>query len=365
MNVKQKLKEGSHVMNRVLGFSLVFALCILAAKSADSEEAMKWKTTGFKQANTMGGGEAVIPKSGKFRVFVLMGQSNMHGLAPATELTAPYTEKHDRIRIWANGRWEYFVPNNVKGGAKNFRNRFGPGVSLAHQLAEIWPDDTIGIIKISAGGTGVRAFEKNWTFERAQRTFDGKKGSFYTDLMNAVAEAKKISEPEFSGFVWKQGGADGTKKDLAYEYFDTFSQLVSDMRADLGAPELPVFVLSRRNEDELHEIVSSYLSEQDVLEAKKSADNPPANKHQLLSILLTHLENNPSPEFRNRLGRRPHFLTVVLSHNRVGREIPNATTVHHGTLPVMDDGIHINAEGMITLGKITASAIDEFYSAQE
>ena len=173
------------------------------------QEAEKWKTAGFQQANTMGGGEAAIPKSGKFRVFVLMGQSNMTGAAWAAKLTAPYNEKHDRIRIWANGRWEYFVPSV----------RFGPGVSMAHQLAERWPDDTIGIIKVASGGTGIRAFEKNWSFERAERTFDGKKGSLYKDLMHAVAEAKRISQPEFCGFVWKQGGADGKKKDLADEYF--------------------------------------------------------------------------------------------------------------------------------------------------
>ena len=168
-------------------------------------DADKWKTVGFRQGNTMGGGEAAISNGGKLRVFILMGQSNMHGLARAAELESPYTEKHDRIRIWANGRWEYFVP----------RNRFGPGVSMAHELADLWPNDTIGIIKVSDGGTGVRAFEKNWTKERAARTFDGNKGSMYKDLMNAVASAKKISQPEFNGFVWKQGAADGTKKDLA------------------------------------------------------------------------------------------------------------------------------------------------------
>jgi len=82
-----------------------------------------------------------------------MGQSNMHGLARAAELKSPYREKHDRIRIWANGQWEYFVP----------RNRLGPGVSMAHELADLWPKDTIGIIKISDGGTGVRAFERKWS----------------------------------------------------------------------------------------------------------------------------------------------------------------------------------------------------------
>jgi hypothetical protein len=142
---------------------------------------------------------------------------------------------------------------------------------MAHQLADYWPNDTIGIIKISDGGVGVRAFEKNWSFERAERTFDGKKGSFYKDLMNAVAEANRISEPEFSGFVWKQGGADGTRKDLAYEYFDTFKQLVSDMRSDLGAPDLPVILPLRWNEEELLEVVLSLMNDEEVLEAKKSA----------------------------------------------------------------------------------------------
>ena len=83
-------------------------------KSADSAPASngkpqantiadKWNTVGLQQANTMGGGEAAIPNGGKFRVFVLMGQSNMQGAGRANELKSPYTEKHNRIRIWANG----------------------------------------------------------------------------------------------------------------------------------------------------------------------------------------------------------------------------------------------------------------------
>ena len=58
-------------MKRLLGISLVFAfaLCAFGVVSANAdEEAIKWKTTGFKQANSMGGGEAEISKSGKFRV---------------------------------------------------------------------------------------------------------------------------------------------------------------------------------------------------------------------------------------------------------------------------------------------------------
>ena len=282
------------------------------APSPASPTTDKWNTTGFKQANTMGGGKAVISKNGKFRVFVLMGQSNMVGTARATELESPHNRKHERIRIWANGRWEYLVP----------RNRFGPGVSMAHQLAELWPDDTIGIIKVASGGTGIRGFEKNWTFERANLTFDGKKGSLYKDLMNAVAAAKKVSKPEFCGFVWKQGAADGTKKDLAEAYYETFRQLVADLRTDLSTPDLPVFVLT-------------YLTDKELLKIEQPG------------------------------GKRRYIKQVLLAHNKAGRDIAGVTTVHHGRLPVGKDGVHYNAEGQIKLGKMTADAIEKFYKAKD
>jgi len=319
----------------------------------EEAEAMKWKTTGFKQSNTMGGGEATIPKSGKFRVFVLMGQSNMQGTGRAKELKAPYNEKHDRIRIWANGRWEYFVPSQ----------RFGPCVSFAHQLADFWPDDTIGIIKVAIGGTGIRGFEKNWSFERAERTFDGKKGPLYRDLMNAVAEARAISQPEFCGFVWKQGAADGTRKDLANEYYDTFKQLISDLRADLGVSDLPVFVPSYMNDEELLKAVLSNMSDEDLLKAKKSASKRPLNDEDLLKVVLSYM--NDLPRAKKPPSKRPYIATVIMAQNRAGRDIPNVTTVYPGKLPSGEDGTHYSSEGYITLGKIAASAVEEFYKAEE
>jgi hypothetical protein len=320
----------------------------------EEEEAKKWKTTGFKQANTMGGGEAAISKSGKFRVFVLMGQSNMQGAGRAKELKAPYNEKHDRIRIWANGRWEYFVPSV----------RFGPGVSMAHQLAELWPDDTIGIIKVAVGGTGICGFEKNWSFERAELTWDGKKGPLYKDLINAVAQAKRISTPEFCGFVWKQGAADGTRKELATGYYERFKQLISDVRTDLGVPDLPTFVPVYMSDEELLKAVLSRMSDEDVLEAKNSASKPPENDGDLLKILLSYINDKDLSEAKKLGGRRPYIATVIMAQNRAGRDIPNVTTLYPGKLPVGDDGTHYSSEGYIKLGKITASAVEEFYKSK-
>ncbi len=78
------------------------------------------------------------------------------------------------------------------------------------------------------------------------------------------------------------------------------------------------------------------MNDEDAVEAKTRVNEPPENDEELVSVLVSHLEDNPSPKARKRLNRRPHFLAVVLAQNRAGRAIPNVTTVRHETLPVMD-----------------------------
>ena len=331
---------------------------LLSAQASNGNpqaDAVKWKTAGFAQVNTMGGGEAEISKSGKFRVFVLMGQSGMAGAARASKLAPPLNEKHDRIRVWANGRWEFMVP----------RVRFGPGVAMAHRLAEFWPNDTIGIIKVASGGTGIRGFEKNWTYDRAQRTWDGKKGSLYQDLMRAVDEARRISNPEFSGLVWRQGKADGTQRDLAEEYYDTFKLLVSDLRTDLGAPDLPVFILAHMNDKDLLKAFLSRMNDEDLAKAKKSAGGRPVKDLDLLQVVLSYLYDKDLPKARKLARKSPYIGTVIMAHNRAGREIPKVATLYPGKLPISEDGVHTNAEGQFILGKVTATAVEEFYKAKE
>ncbi len=314
----------------------------------------RWKTAGFTQANSMGRGAAAIPASGKFRVFVLMGQSNMHGTARARELKPPYTEKHERIRIWAHGTWEYFVPTQ----------RFGPGVSFARQLAEFWPADTIGIIKIAIGGTGIRAFEKDWSRQRASLTFDAAKGSLYKDLMNAVTEARRISKPEFCGFVWKQGGADGTKKVLASEYFETFERLIADMRSDLEVPGLPVFVPSYTDDNGLIKAFTTKLSDEDRAAMNEARVEGATGENQEVQMLLKFLNDASPAKLQQLSGKRPYIAEVIAAQNRAGREIPDVITLFPGQLPKGADGIHYTAEGYITLGKITATAVQDYYRAK-
>ena len=55
-----------------------------------------------------------------------------------------------------------------------------------------------------------------------------------------------------------------------------------------------------------------------------------------------------------------------MSENRAGRELPKVTTIYPGDLPRIGGGNnHINTEGQIMLGKITASAVEDFYEVKK
>ncbi len=263
---------------------------------------------GLKQANSMGGGEASILTPGRFRVFLFMGQSNMTGHGRAGKLTPPLNEPHPRIRIWAKGQWQYLVP----------KRNFGPEVSFTHDLIKDLPGETIGIIKVAVAGTGMNAWKPDWEWSAASKTGDALKGSLYRDMIEAVAEAREVSDFQLGGFVWKQGGRDAKKTELAETYRERFIELVGHVRSDLGAPDLPVFVLT-------------YFDEAGIF------------RHREL------LEN-----------MRPKALPLYLSKARVSQDIANAFPVFHGLLPTRIDQVHFDTEGQLQLGQLTAGAVRDY-----
>ncbi|MDF1756150.1 MAG: sialate O-acetylesterase [Verrucomicrobiales bacterium] len=268
---------------------------------------------GLKEANSMGGGEASIIPTTPLRVFLLMGQSNMVGHGRSSKLTEPYNQAHPRIRIWSRGKWQYMVP----------KRNFGPEVTFAHEMANHFPNDTIGIIKVAVGGTGMNAWKPDWEWSEASKTGDALKGSLYRDMINAVSEAYRISNFEISGFIWKQGGRDGKKIELAESYQERFIEFVNHMRNDLGVPELPVFVLT-------------YFNEAGLEEHRKILDKV-----------------------------RPNAYPLYLSKARVADYLDNAFPVYHGRLPTVIDQVHFNTEGQLMLGKMTAQAVSQYYRTFE
>jgi hypothetical protein len=268
---------------------------------------------GLKPANSEGGGAAMVPPKTNFRVFLFMGQSNMVGHGRAGKLDPPYSEPHSRIRIWAKGEWQYLVP----------KKNFGPEVSFAHEMANVFPNDTIGIIKVAVGGTGMNSWKPDWEWSAASKTGDALKGSLYRDMINAVAAAHQVSEFQLSGFIWKQGGRDAKKSELSETYQERFVELVEYMRADLAVPELPVFVLT-------------YFDEKGIMENRKILEKV-----------------------------RPNALPLYLSKARVSEYLPNAYPIFHGKLPTVLDQVHFNSDGQILLGQMTAREVTRYYFTRE
>ena len=260
---------------------------------------------GLRQADSLGGGAAPVPKDKKLRVFIFMGQSNMTGHGRSSDLKPPYNQKDDRIRIWAHHRWEYLVPH---------RN-FGPETSFAHEMANANPDEVTGIIKVAVGATALAAWQPEYNRKLAAASGDAMKGSLYQDLLDALSAARKRSDFEIDGFVWKQGGKDSRNAYLAATYRDRFIHLVQRMRADLGDSGMPVFVLT-------------YFDQKGIENHRKQ---------------ITRIRANALPIFT--------FQANVSTY------LPNAYPVFHGRLPTLVDGVHFNSQSLLKLGKMTADAV--------
>lgn len=265
----------------------------------------------------LAGGEATPPTDGSFRVFLLAGQSNMVGQGRASELTgekvSQYLKPNPRVLIWANDRWQYLVPSG----------RFGPEIGLAHELAERWPDQTIGIIKVAIGGTGICAFESQWSRKRADRSHDGNKGPLYIEMIESIRDARKVSKFELAGFVWKQGGNDMKNAELGREYLDNLTKLITDLRRDTGDKNLPAFICTPATLEKLKQ----YLSE-------------------------------PKPKYI--LKAYPAMADVLIAQSSIEGLVPHTFGVYYGRLPVHQNG-HINTEGQLTLGRMIADKVETYY----
>lgn len=163
----------------------------------------------------------------------------------------------------------------------------------------------------------------------------------------------------------KQGAADGTKKVLANDYYGTFKQLISDLRSDLHTPNLPIFVPSYMNDDNLLKAAMAKMSDEDLSRVKNPDGKTVVKKDDLLKAVLNYLNELSLSKLRNMSGKRPYMVEVIASQNRAGREILNVATIYPGQLPKGADETHYSSEGYVTLGKFTASAVEAFYKAEK
>lgn len=257
------------------------------------------------------------PAPGKvIRVFILTGQSNMVGRGESRELPKETRRGNDRVLMFEDSRWQPLRPVSLN---------FGPEISFGATIAEAWPDETIGIIKLAIDGTGVLAWHPQWSFIQAERTHDGHKGSLHEEIVKVVQAATEAQPIELEGIIWVQGGTDMGDADLGKEYLENLSDVVTGFRKAFVKPELPFVLGSWRS-------------------------NLPDD--------LTSVRGDFKP-------KRPGAYDVMQAQYTIQHVLPGVRMVPLRGLTLHPDGVHYDTLGQLRLGRLLAGGFLELSNIKD
>jgi Carbohydrate esterase, sialic acid-specific acetylesterase len=167
-----------------------------------------------------------LPLKEKFHLYLLIGQSNMAGrgaMDEAAKEAHPRVLKFTKDNTWAPATDPLHFDKPIAG--------VGLGSSFGREMAEKNPDASIGLIPCAVGGTPLSRWVKG--------------GDLYAQARERAQAALK--DGTLKGILWHQGEADSGTQQLAASYGERLAQMVKDLRADLGAGEVP-FVAGKLGE---------------------------------------------------------------------------------------------------------------------
>ena len=167
------------------------------------------------------------------KVFLLGGQSNMVGIAPASELKPPYDKPPANVTVWSprEQKWVPLSPEVV-----NSRGLFGPEISFGHAIAAALPGEDVRLVKYAASGT---ALYNDWA------PTDGKQYQrFMVTVKPALANLEAAgTKYEVAGMMWLQGESDAAER-KGDTYEANLTAFIAHMREQFAAPEMP-FIIAR------------------------------------------------------------------------------------------------------------------------
>jgi len=163
-----------------------------------------------------------LPVKEKLQLYLLMGQSNMAGRG---QIGPEDKTPHPRVLMFTlQNKWVPAVEPITQD--KPGMLGVGPGLAFGKAMATNDPGVTIGLVPCAFGGTPLKRWERG--------------GDLYS---NAVHRAKlAMREGMLKGIIWHQGESDSDAATDANTYGDRLGKMIQDIRADLGAPDLPFVV---------------------------------------------------------------------------------------------------------------------------
>lgn len=162
-----------------------------------------------------------LPNKQDFKIFLLIGQSNMAGRGKPLE--EQDKTAHPRVLLFnQEGSWVpavdplHFDKPPVVG--------VGLGLTFAKTIADA-QEMTIGLVPAAVGGTEINVWAKG------ARQYVGAVGRAKAALKNGT----------LAGILWHQGESDSDAAKAAL-YQTKLDQLIQDLRTDLESPDVPFIV---------------------------------------------------------------------------------------------------------------------------
>lgn len=170
-------------------------------------------------------GEVTLPEKSKFKLVLLIGQSNMAGRG--------FVEKTDKVphprvvMLDKNGKW---VPAVDPVHFDKRSAGVGLGRTFANMLADDNKDCVVGLIPAACGGSSLIHWKPGVYFKQT-------KSHPYDDAVNRAKKA--MQQGTLTAILFHQGEADGKR---AKEYHRYLSQLIDSLRSELGARNVPFII---------------------------------------------------------------------------------------------------------------------------
>ena len=160
------------------------------------------------------------PEKAKFKVFLLVGQSNMAGRG---KVEAQDQKPHPRV--WKLDKQDRWVPATDPLHFDKPIAGVGLGTTFGKTIADQHPGDVIGLVPCAVGGTSINQWASN------------KEKGLYAEAIRRAKVALK--DGTLAGILWHQGESDMKSPE---GYAEKAKKLFADFRRDLAAPETPVVV---------------------------------------------------------------------------------------------------------------------------
>jgi hypothetical protein len=163
---------------------------------------------------------------GKFHLYLLIGQSNMAGrgvVEEADKKPHPQVNMFNKENTWVQAVDPLHFDKPIAG--------VGLGSSFGRAMADADPEIVIGLIPCAVGGTPLARWQKG-------------KDLYEQALVRAKLAMK---EGTLKGILWHQGEGDSKREEDAKSYGERLAKMVTDLRDDLGAGDVP-FVAGRLGE---------------------------------------------------------------------------------------------------------------------